>query len=280
MRKLFGILLFLFSLSAFSQADRLDSLLNDLVFNPDDPIIIIDKPIKYDFLYIGSNFNPNTYYAGREIGTNMSNISAFLVYYHSTGFFLGTSGLWFDYTSPSYNFSTLFGGFSTAIDKKRQFYLKTSYSRFIYFNPESGISYPYKNNINLGFSFRKKYLGARISSNFLFGDESKINLQSTIYGKFTFLKLRQKIRLYTTPELSAFFSTESVNTTTNLEEFSTKFGLLNTQLTIPVGISIGDFDLEFNYILNFPSTQDVNTIYPINSFYSLSVGYMFSIAKK
>lgn len=270
-----------------AQTDRIDSLLNDLIYNDSNPLIIPEKPVKYDFLYAGVNYSSNTFYAGREIGSDMFNFSGNLLYYSSTGLFIATAGSWYDQLTPGYSHTVVAAGFSKAIDKKKLFTLRTSYSRFIYYKPDTGSYYPYKNNFNLGMSFRKDWFGVRLAGNILFGEESKENVSAAIYSRFTLIKFGKYNKIYTAPEVSAFFTTETVTTdqtnTQNADQTATYkdvFSLINTQMYIPLGFSIDNFDLEFSYSINFPKTQDINISYPTKMFYSVSIGYMLPIAKK
>lgn len=283
MKKLMIIVFLMSGISAFAQTDKIDSLLNDLVYNDTDPLIMPEKPVKFDFLYVGANYSSNSFYAGREIGSNMFNVTGNLFYYSSSGLFIGTSGYWYDQLMPSYRNTILSAGFSKTIDKKRLLTFRTSYSRFIYYKPDSGSYYPYKNNFNLGLSFRKNWIGVRIGGNLLFGDESKVNILTALYSRFTLIKLSKYNKIYTSPEISAFFTTETVSTGQNTDQTSNikdVFGLLNTQIHVPLGISVNNFDFEFSYSVNLPATLDPTISYPVNTFYSLSIGYMLPIAKK
>lgn len=287
MKKLIVIALVMSGISALAQTDKIDSLLNDLVYNDSDPLIMPEKPVKFDFLYTGANYSSNTFYAGREIGSDMFNLSGNLFYYSSTGLFAGVSGCWYDQLTPSYSNTTLSAGFSKAIDKKKLFTFRTSYSRFIYYKPDTASYYPYTNNFNLGLSFRKKWIGVRVAGNLLFGEESKINISTAIYSRFTLIKLGKYNKIYTAPEVSAFLTTETVSTTkTNSQNpdqttnYKEVFGILNTQLYVPLGLSVGNFDFEFSYYINMPTTQDVNVTYPVKMFYSVSMSYMLPIAKR
>ena len=287
MKKLIVIALLMSGIPALAQTDKIDSLLNDLVYNDSDHLIMPEKPVKFDFLYTGANYSSNTFYAGREIGSDMFNITGNLFYYSSTGLFIGASGCRYDQLTPSYSNTTVSAGYSKAIDKKKLFTIRTSYSRFFYYKPDTASYFPYKNNFNLGLSFRKNWIGLRVSGNLLFGEEFRINVSTALYSRFTLIKLGKYNKIYTAPEVSAFFTTETVSTTktnsqnadqtTNLKDV---FSLLNTQIYVPLGLSVGNFDFEFSYSLNLPTTQDVNISYPAKTFYSVSIGYMLPIAKK
>jgi hypothetical protein len=281
------ILFVIISLPVVAQPDKIDSLLNELIYEDIESLAVSGKPIKYDFIYAAANFNSDAFYAGREISSNMYNISGQLFYYNSTGLFAGISGIWFDQMKPAYSSTTFSAGYSKAIDKRKLLYFRTSYSRFLYYKPDTITTYPYKNNISMGFSFRKKWIGARISSNVLFGEEYKINLSAGVVSRINILKFGDYNKLYIAPDLSFLFSKETISTIDNSQtstdqtpELKDVYGLLNTQLNIPFGITLGNFDLEFNYAINFPLTQDVNTSYPIKAFYGFSIGYMVPIEKK
>jgi hypothetical protein len=280
-------LLLVTSISGFAQVDRIDSLLNDLVFNESDPLIIPKKTVKYDFLYSGVNFSSKTFYAGREIGDNMYNISGHLFYYNSSGLFMGASGRWYDQLTPGYTTTTLSVGYSKALDKNKLFRFRTMYSRFLYNDPESLSTYPDKNNFSLGLSFRKKWIGARISVNSLFGEDFRINLSTAIYSRFTLVKLGKYNKIYAAPEVSLFLGTETILLSPSAYQSMLKlpgnekdvFGLLNTQFYVPVGISLGNFDVEFSASLNIPGTQDNTVSYPVTFYYAVSLGYMLPIVR-
>lgn len=280
------ILIFLLTgISGFSQADHLDSLLNDLVYNESDPLIIPEKPASYHFLYAGTIFNSKTMYAGREIGEDMINISGHLYYYTSWGLFAGASGRWFDQLTPGYNNTTLSIGFSKGLGEKKSFTFRSSYSRYIYTDPVLASLYPDKNNISLGLKYHKKWFGSRLSGSFLFGEGFSSNLAMAVYSRFTLVQFGNYNKIYTSPEVSFFLGPETVSvgqsgsqaaeSPTNTKEV---FGLLTTQLYAPVGISVGDFDFEFSCTLNIPRTQDASISYPATLYYTLSVGYMLPIA--
>ncbi len=285
MKALLIIIILMSGISAFGQTDRIDSLLNDLIYNDSDPLEMPEKPVKFDFFYAGLNYNSNSYYAGREIGNDMSNLSGNLFYYHASGIFVGAFGCWYDEIEPSYTNTVISAGYSKILDKKKRFTFRTSYSRYFY-NQSDSDSYSYKNNINLGMSFRKKWIGGKIGTNILFGEESKINLSAAIYSRINIYKFSKYNKIYAAPEISVLCSKETVSTTKTSSQnpddstdYDDLFGLLNTQIYIPAGISVGNFDFEFSYSINLPNTRDVNISYPVTSFYSISFGYMLPIIR-
>lgn len=285
MRQLLIIISLILCLPLPAQTDRIDSLLNDLIYS--DPSIMAEEPAKFNFLYAGANYCSNTFFAGREIGSNMINFSGNLFYYHFTGLFIGTSGNWYDQSAPRYSHTTFSAGFNKALDKKKLFYFRTSYSRFLFYEPDSASYYPFKNNLNMGFSFRNNWIGSRVNGNLLFGDKSRVNVSTALYSRFTIIKLGINNKIYTAPEISAFFTSETVSTTKTSNQnadytpnYKEVFNLLNTQFYVPLGLSAGNLDVEFSYSLNLPTTRDVNISYPAKTFYSVSIGYMVPLSRE
>lgn len=267
------VVLTLSAISVSAQTDKIDSLLNDLIFS-DETLLASIAPVKSDFLYTGLNINNKTYFAGREIGTNIVNISGHFYYFNKLGFFAGASGVWYDQLSPAYSATMLTLGYGLYLDKNKNFRASGSYSRFIYTKSDSTAIYPYENNANLTLSFRKKWYGARISNNLLFGSESLYNITPSVYTSFYFWKFGKNNKFHLAPEISCYFSKETINLTTNPKDV---FGLLNTQFYIPFSVNLGNFELQLSYSLNFPFTQDPNVSYKTSSGLSVSAFYLIPL---
>lgn len=280
MKQISIVILLVLCLPVWSQQDRIDSLLNDLLYNENQPLVYLETPAHYNFLYIGSTLNNSTFYAGREIGNNKLNVSCNVFYYNSKGFFIGSAGNWYSQQAPGYSSTTLTAGYYKQINKKKTLNFRTSYSRFLYYQPDTLYTYPYKNSLNAGLTFRKKWFGARLSSSFLFGDEFGANATSSLYSRIGILKFGKQNKIYTMPEISVFIGPESIieenfsaTDSTSTAELKKVYNLLNTQLYLPVNISLGDFDIELACAINFPFTQEANTSYPVSANLSVTVGY-------
>lgn len=282
---IFSILLAI-SLPVWSQQDRIDSLLNELLYDEIVPKPKPEKPTRMNFIYAGSNFNSNTYYAGREIGADQYNLNGYVYFYSSKGFFLGVSGNYYDEITPGYTTTVLSAGYYKTFNKAKTLTFRTSYSRYIYNEPDTGLEYPYKNNANLGLSYRKKWFGARASSNFLFGEDFGMNFSIGSNARLTLLKFGKHNKIRLSPDVSVFIGSETVEVTNSASQGGSSsqntdlkdvYGLLNTQVYVPLSISLGDFDLEMGYTVNFPTSQDEKTNYPVTSYYSVSIGYFFTL---
>ena len=272
MKKALFILFILYGVSVTAQTDRIDSLLNDLIFS-DEALLSGITTEKKDFLYAGLNYNNKTFFSGREIGTDLDNVSGHVYYFSKYGFFAGASGMWYDQLSPGYTTTMLTLGYGFYLDKNKHLRASGSYSRFIY-NSDSTAIYPYENNANLTLSYRKNWYGARISNNLLFGSQTLYNVTPSMFTGFYFLNFGKNNRFYFGPEISGYFSKETINLTTTPEEV---FGLLNIQLFAPLSINLGNFELQFGYSINFPFTKDSSVDYKISSGFSVSAFYLIPL---
>jgi hypothetical protein len=277
MRILFIIAFVSICFSSFAQQeDKIDSLLNDLIFN-DNTLSTENESVKYDFIYTGASYSNKTYYAGREVGSDLMNIGGFAFYFHSSGLFAGASGLCFDELNPEYCSTTLTFGYGHSLDKNNLFNFKSSYSRFIFNDADSSSIYPYENNLNLGLSFSKGWFGMRVQGNFLFGNDYTYNLIPAISSSFNFWEFGRNNKFNFGPEISCYLGTETI--TKKSKKTEDVFGLLNTQLNIPLSINLGNFELQVSYSLDVPFSQDNSVSYSPSSSYGISAAYMFSIEK-
>jgi hypothetical protein len=54
------------------------------------------------------------------------------------------------------------------------------------------------------------------------------------------------------------------------------WGLMNVQLQLPLSLSLKNFDIEAAWIYNIPQTMGNSQTYPENSFFRISIGYIFT----
>jgi hypothetical protein len=280
------ILLILSGLSAWSQADRLDSLLNDLFRNDKEMMQLINPFSSYYYLYGTIAGDSKTYYAGRELGDNMYNINGSLYLFHSKGFFIGVSGSWYSQLDPGYNTTILSGGINTPLNQKKSINFRASYSRYFYNNSDPEIENVFNNNLATGLSLRNNWIGGRLSLNFLFGKDFGMNFTPGIFSHITVARFANYNKIQLSPELSVFIGSETVeyeNTgfpgSQSQESLTTEdaYGLLNTKLYLPVCVYVGDFDFELGYSVNIPATQDKVNTYPVGSYFYFSIGYLLPL---
>jgi hypothetical protein len=273
-------------LTAWSQSDNLDSLLLEVLGNDKEILRFINPPTSFCYLYGGVGSDSKTYYAGREIGDNMYNMSGNIFFFHSKGFFTGVSGIWYSETDPGYSNTILTVGLSKSINQKKTLFLRASYSRYFYHNSDT--IHTLKNNLAAGITLRNKWIGSRLSFNFLFGSDFGINIRPDVFSRIPVLHFGKFNKIQLEPELSVLFGSETVEyvATGNLVNSQASqtpsttedvFGLLNTQIALPVCFYLGDFDIEVSYSVNIPVSSDESVQYPVSSYVSLSIGYLLPL---
>ena len=121
---------------------------------------------------------------------------------------------------------------------------------------EKAMLYAYRDRRN-----KKRTLGTSISASYLFGTDSSYQLVSSSFGNFTLkrtsnfaLRLRPRINFIIakqniTIQRLVFVSGRRVLRTFNFDVFD----LLNTQINIPLSLSLKSWDFELGYNINLPN---------------------------
>jgi len=250
---------------------------------------LLDPPSSYCYLYGGFAGDSKTLYAGREIGEDIYTLNGSLYFLHSKGFYLGASGSWYSQSDPGYRNTIATIGYLKALNKKNTMILRASYNRYFYNSQDTSVNYVFKNNIGSSLSYRNKWIGGRLSINFLFGEEFGMNVTPSLFSRIPLIRFGTFNKIQFEPEISLFIGSESVEYVSagslsghmsgSQQELTTKdvYGLLNMQFYLPVCLYIGDFDIELGYSLNVPCTQDENITLPVSSFFTISLGYMLPL---
>lgn len=280
------------SLYLSAQEDKIDALLDSMFFSTDDEILLMlaDMNRNHNFIYAGMGYDSKTTYAGREIGTDQYNLTGQLFYLNSIGLHLGVSGAWYSQMDPSYRTTILSAGYSNGLGKKKVLRYRASYNRYFYNSDTSDFEAVYTGSANAGITLKAGPVGARINYSLLMGKEYGSQASADVFGNFTLFKIGRKTKFRLLPEISFYFGSEAVEYERNshLEDgfqspggeeyiFEDKFGLMNTQLSLPLEISIGDFDVEIAYIYNINRSLDPDYMFDNVPMISFSVGYFFMI---
>ena len=268
---------------------KLDSLVEDVIFGDDELSYLFGYKDNLQFLYMRTSYDSRTFYAGREIGENLYNMTGQVYYLHSNGLFAGLAGTWYDQIDPNYQITVLSLGYSKGLKKKKFFRYRASFDYFFYHNNDSDFDPTYSSGLNLGTTFKAKSVGTRLNASFLLGKEIGTRLSADLYSHITLAKLGKYNKIRFEPELTFYFGSETVESDRydyldeNTSELSSDiyyndvFGLMNTQLKLPLSLTYSGFDVEISWDHNFPRSLDSDLEYPNNSFISFSVGYLFNL---
>jgi hypothetical protein len=289
--KVFGLLLFTIATPFCSYAQEIndtdiDDLLDDLFFNEQQFLDeLVESNFPYNFLYTSVSYNNNTYFSGRDAGTEQFNIIPQVSYYHSSGFNASISGIYYQEFLPNWDFTSLSLGYFNTLGEQKMFVYNLGYTKYFYTDGYDGFT----NSIDVSFGVRnrKRTLGSTISASYLFGSDESYQLVSNTFVNFT-LKRTLNFAMRLRPTLNFIIAKQSLakeriiftdgQITTKTVNFNV-FDLLNTQINIPISVSTKSWDFEFGYHLNFPNAVLKEKNLPTTSFFSLSLGYLFNLQK-
>jgi hypothetical protein len=289
--KVFGLLLFSMATSFCSYAQEesledLDGLIDELFFE-DQYFLdeLIESNTSYNFLYTSVSYNSNTYFSGRDSGTDQFNLIPQVSYYHSSGFNASISGIYYENFAPSWDFTSISLGYFNSIGTKKNVLYNIGYTKYFY--SEDYDDFKNSLDISLGIRNKKRTLGSTLSASYIYGTDNSYQIVSNSYANFT-LKRTENLGVRFRPSINFIIAKQTLSTeqiilsngqrfiqTTNFDIFD----LLNTQINLPVSLTINSWDFELGYNLNLPNATITEDALSNTSFFNLSVGYMFDLSK-
>ena len=285
------ILIYLFlifcTVSAFSQEPppkkiAIDQYIDELLLEEQSLDELLASFINFHFLYLSVNYNSDTYFSGRDIDIDQYNISPQITYMHSKGFYASISGIYYSEFVPSWDVTTATIGYGKSFGIGKIFRYYTSLSGYLY--SENNIDGLYNGNISAGFGIQNKSrtLGTVLSSSYYLGSDAAYQIVSRTYANLKLLKTK-KHHLKIRPQLSIYTGTQIVDVlsdSTLQDSFisqNTLFGLINTQINLPIQYSTNSFDFELGYNLNFPSEIGDETALKNTSFFNIGISYLLDL---
>ena len=136
--KVFGLLLFSMATSFCSYAqekndDDLDSLIDELFFNDQQFLDeLVESDFLYSFLHTSVSYNNNTFFSGRDSGTDQFNLIPQISYYHSSGFNASISGIYYENFAPSWDFTSISLGYFNTLGNFKNLVYNLGYTRYFY----------------------------------------------------------------------------------------------------------------------------------------------------
>lgn len=289
--KVFGLLLFTMATSFCSYGqevkdDDIDGLLDELFFSDQQFLDeLIESDFSYNFLYTSVSYNSNTFFSGRDAGTDQYNMIPQVSYYHSSGFNASISGIYYENFAPSWDFTSVSLGYFNSLNKNKTLNYNLGYTKYFYSDGYDGFTNSL--DVSLGLRNKKRTLGTSFSASYLFGTEESYQLVSSSFVNFTLkrtanyaLRIRPRINFIIakqniTIERAAFVRGKRIVRVFNFDVFD----LLNTQINIPLSLSLKSWDFELGYNLNSPNALVNESDLKNTSFFNFSVGYLFDLSK-
>jgi hypothetical protein len=268
------------------QTSQRDSIIDELISEYKSEGQITKSVKNYHFLYTGIDFSNKTFSAGREIGIDQNNLTGQIFYFNTKGLILGVSGAWYSQLDPKYSTTVFSAGYGNKFKKLPSLTYRLSANYFLFHTGSYDYTPTYRGSINAGTTLKNNWAGTRLDFNLLAGKEFGTSISWDIYSKIKLLKLGKYDKIQLEPEVSFYFSSESVevNNTGYFDEllftdiqYTNAFGLLNTKFILPVNVSYKNFNFELGYQLNLPHSLDSNYTYEKNSAFNISIGYLFGL---
>jgi hypothetical protein len=269
-----------------SQEEDLDSLLEVILFEDEEMVSLLTGKSNYQFLYVRTHFENESYFSGRDIGIEQQNYSAQLSYFHSAGFSASLGSIWYSQFNPKLYATSLMLGYSGKFGKSNNYRYRTSYNRYFFSKMDSVDSHAFNNAFAVGATIDKGFIGTRLDLALLTGEETAGQVSWDLYGDITLIKLGTFDRVKFEPEISFFFGKEIMayyelggpgqNEEYELVEDS-EFGLLNMAIRFPLSIDFKNFDLEIGYNINLPNSMLTDDELAMTSYFNVSLGYIFSL---
>ncbi len=258
----------------------IDALLGD-----DSEDEFLKSATRFQFIHVSLAYNNKTYFSGRDIGTDQFNSSPQITYLHSSGFFGGLSGVYYDKFTPEWDYTAVTLGYGKSFGKDKNYRWSSSYSKYFYSNITE--DNPFTNTITFGLEIdnKNKTLGTEIQTTYLFGDDTSFQVVSATYGVLSLsktkkhhLKLRPQLNIVVaqqTIQLAQTFTFREIQFTRYIQ--NNDFGLVNTQLQLPLQYNIGNFDFELGYTINFPTALKGETNLKNTNSFNLTMSYLFDL---
>ena len=269
-----------------SQEENLDSLLEVIMFEDEEMVLLLSGKSNYQFLYVRTHFENESYFSGRDIGIEQQNYSAQVSYFHSAGISAGVGMIWYSQFNPRLYATSLMLGYSGKFGKSNDYRYRSSYNRYFFSKMDSVDSHAFNNAFAVGATIDKGFIGTRLDLALLTGEETAGQVSWDLFGDITLIKLGTFDRIKFEPEISFFFGKEIMayyelggpgqNEQYELVEDS-GFGLLNMAIRFPLTIDYKNFDLEIGYNINLPNSMLTDDKLPMTTYFNVSLGYIFSL---
>jgi hypothetical protein len=305
------VLLIIFLCSSFLIANEIDSLLAVLESHREDEewLAILSGEAHYHLIYVQASYDNNSYFAGRDIGLDQFNATVQATYNYKQ-FSASLAGVLYEAFFPPLQTAALSVNYRLPL--KLPVDIDVNYGRYFFLGDNDTLLGSYPNSLGLGLGHSAKFWGVSADLSLLAGTEGVApQIMTSAYGNFKIFSWKSYNSISVRPEVGFYFGSEltALSTApgtifakstgngngqgqgpgpgqgggsgqTELPEYITAFGLLNTELNIYITAVLGDFDMSFAIQNNRPRSTDADIAYAPTSLISFSLGYAFSFIGK
>ena len=267
--------------------DNIDALIDELFFNDQQFVDeILETNFSYNFLYTSVSYNSNTFFSGRDSGTDQFNVIPQISYYHSSGFNASISGIYYQNFAPNWDFTSVSLGYFKPFGVSKNWMFNVGYTKYFY--SDDFDDFTNSIDVSLGIRNKKRTLGTTLAGSYIFGTDNSYQLVSNSFVSFNLhrtanfaLRFRPTISFVVANQTFGKYTLRIINGRRVLVYSSTEvFDLLNTQIGFPISFSKKSWDVEIGYYLNLPNAVADETNLSNTSFIGFSVGYLFDFSSK
>lgn len=265
--------------------EDIDVILDDLFFNDQQFLDeLIEGDVNFNLLYTSVALNSNTFFSGRDAGTDQFSMIPQVTFYHSSGFTTSISGIYYEEFFPHWDFTSVSLGYFNTLGKNNNWLYSVNYTKFFY--ADDFDDFTNSIDVSLGLRNKKRTLGTNISASYLFGTDNSYQIISSSFARLNLVRT-STFALRFRPTINFIIANQEY---TYIQVFRTRprvrlvnakvFDLLNTQVYLPVSLTSKSWDFELGYSINLPNEVANESDLPTTGFFTFSMGYLFDLSKK
>ena len=279
MKKFLFVGFFLVHLYIFSQTEEEDAILDSVMdefFSTDSLLVDLSKT---NYLYTNFSFDESVFFAGRDFDIKQFGFTPSISYMRGQNFFVSLGSAYFSELDPKWDFVSISSGYSLFLDRKERMSLTGIYSR-IFFADDTAQLNP--NRLSAALAFRKNSFRLRCATGYLFGGSTAFYTSLTSSYDISITET-ERWEMSFNPQLSFLMSEQTISEQIAYGLFNTQtldrdvFDLINTQISIPLELDIGNWDFQLSYNINLPKALANESNISPSGYFSFSIGYFSTL---
>ena len=279
MKRFLVVGFFLLPLCIFSQTEEEDAILDSLIegfFSTDSLMVNLSKT---NYFYTTFSFDESVFFAGRDFDIEQFGFTPSISYMRGQNFFVSLGSAYFSELDPRWDFVSISSGYSLFLDRVDRFSLTGIYSRIFFADDTADLN---PNRLSVALAFHKNSLRLRCSAGYLFGGSTAFYTSLTSSYDISITET-ESWEMSFNPQLSFLMSEQTISEQIAYGLFNTQtldrdvFDLINTQISIPLELDIGNWDFQLSYNINLPKALANESNISPSGYFSFSIGYFSTL---
>ena len=279
MKKFLVVGFFLLPLCIFSQTEEEDAILDSLIegfFSTDSLMVNLSKT---NYLYTTFSFDESVFFAGRDFDIEQFGFTPSISYMRGQNFFVSLGSAYFSELDPKWDFVSISSGYSLFLDRVDRFSLTGIYSRIFFADDTADLN---PNRLSVALAYHKNSFRLRCSAGYLFGGSTAFYTSLTSSYEISITET-ESWEMSFNPQLSFLMSEQTISEQIAYGLFNTQtldrdvFDLINTQISIPLELDIGNWDFQLSYNVNLPKALANESNISPSGYFSFSIGYFSTL---